>query len=457
VVDNTYLGQVMLSRLPRATHVEVTFAIDADGILAVTAREPRTKRAAQVTIRSSSGLTEEQLESIEARRVARRRRERQRQLKEAAKERERQQKRQQGELVLASEVVPEPEPEPAAPTSGELEFNPPLQSVEPVALAGDDFDDYELPLPEPPLDGALRGEENTHPLTDDSSESGRERLIGITIGERYVVEEYLGGGAMGRVYAARHKVLKKRFAIKMMHPMLATEQDLAQRFVREAQTASSIESDHVVGISDFGQLEDGTSYFVMEYLDGPTLSRFIKEHAPMDVELIREIALQIGEGLAAAHAQQIVHRDLKPDNVTVTARSDRPVFCKILDFGIAKVLSGTTSGPRTMAGSVIGTPYYMPPEQVEGEEVDARSDLYSLGVVLFEMATGRRPFNQSSAAAVMHSHKYDPPPSIRELRRGQPLPGPLEEIILCLMAKDRRERFQSANELIEALRAIAGE
>jgi serine/threonine-protein kinase len=213
----------------------------------------------------------------------------------------------------------------------------------------------------------------------------------------------------------------------------------------------------VVGISDFGQLEDGTSYFVMEYLDGPTLSRFIKEHAPMDVALIREIALQIGEGLAAAHAQQIVHRDLKPDNVTVMARPDRPVFCKILDFGIAKVLSGTTSGPRTLAGSVIGTPYYMPPEQVEGEEVDARSDLYSLGVVLFEMATGRRPFNQSSAAAVMHSHKYDAPPSIRELRRGQPLPGALEEIILCLMAKDRRERFQSANELIEALRAIAGE
>ncbi|MFP6685076.1 MAG: serine/threonine-protein kinase, partial [Polyangiaceae bacterium] len=255
----------------------------------------------------------------------------------------------------------------------------------------------------------------------------------------------VGEGGMGRVYLAHHKIIGKPIAVKILHPELARDKEAVGRFVREAKAASSIGNPHIVDISDFGELDDGSTYFVMEYLDGEPLADLMERHGRLDHNLVYDIVLQLCDGLAAAHAQQIVHRDLKPENITLIKQGDRENFCKILDFGIAKVSTNTSK--LTKAGSVFGTPHYMAPEQAAGAAVDHRADIYALGVMMYEMVAGELPFNADNFMGILTQHMYKAPVPIRALLHAPECPPGLEAIILKCLSKQADARYQTAPDL----------
>jgi len=210
-----------------------------------------------------------------------------------------------------------------------------------------------------PTAGGPHAPSAPQPVRQPSSTS--EAYIGTLIDGRYQVESLLGEGGMGVVYSARHKVIDKRVAIKVLRADMAREQEITERFLQEARAASSIGNPHIIDISDFGQLDDGSTYFVMEYLDGKPLGRLLEETRPLPVARLLNIARQIADGLAAAHQRGIVHRDLKPDNIYLIRRGSEADFVKILDFGIAKVLN---SSRHTRTGVFKGKIAYCSPEQV---------------------------------------------------------------------------------------------
>lgn len=272
---------------------------------------------------------------------------------------------------------------------------------------------------------------------------GKDPYLGTTFDKRYKIEQIIGEGGMGFVYLARHKVIDKKVAVKVLRNDMARDRENLDRFLQEARAASSIGNPHIVDISDFGDLPDGSTYFVMEYLDGGSLSRLIDRDKPLSTERICHIALQLTDGLSAAHASGIVHRDLKPDNVILVPRGPDEEFVKILDFGIAKVMS--TAEKLTVAGAVFGTPHYMSPEQAAGNPVDHRTDVYSLGIMLYEMASGALPFNADNFMAILSQHMYQAPTPIREVAPGCS-PG-LEAVILKCLSKKPEARYQTMDEL----------
>ena len=305
------------------------------------------------------------------------------------------------------------------------------------------------------LPNALKGE-RPHSIADDPT--GDDPHIGTTISDRYVVDDVLGEGGMGKVYLAHHKVIDKKQAIKILHAELVKDKEAVGRFVREAKAASSIGNPHIVDISDFGETADGSTYFVMEYLDGFTLGDLLEERHCLPVDLILDIALQLTDGLAAAHEQEIVHRDLKPENVTIIKRGQQDHFCKILDFGIAKVSTRVTTEKLTMAGAVFGTPHYMSPEQAAGAAVDLRTDIYSLGVMLYEMISGELPFNADNFMGILTQHMYKAPVPIRALVSAPDCPPGLEAIVLKCLSKKPDGRYRTMVELADDLRRLsAGE
>ena len=278
-------------------------------------------------------------------------------------------------------------------------------------------------------------------------------LVGQTIGGRYRIDRLLGEGGMGAVYEAEHTLMHKRVAVKVLHAEMSQMSEVVARFEREAMAASHIEHPNVATATDFGKLDDGAFFLVLEFVEGQSLREAIKK-GPFPAPRAVRVARQIASALSRAHGLGIVHRDLKPENVMLVARDGDEDFVKVLDFGIAKVPVGdiapkSTAGEKalTQVGMIYGTPEYMPPEQALGQEVDRRADLYSLGVILFEMLAGKRPFDDESRVKLLGMHITAPvPPLPAELQ----VPADLEALIQKLLAKDPKDRLQEARDAIEA-------
>ena len=278
-----------------------------------------------------------------------------------------------------------------------------------------------------------------------------EELVGQIVEGRYRVERIVGKGGMGTVYAVRHIVVGKVAAMKVLKTGVERADGVLQRFVREAQTANLVKSRHIVEITDFGQLTNGLFYVVMELLEGEDLTRAMKPGKLGRADLVH-IFVQVAEALALAHAKGIVHRDLKPDNVFLVNEGGDPRFVKLLDFGIAKVMAGdnATAG-LTETGVILGTPYYMSPEQARAEVVDHRSDIYALGVMMYRAFTGRLPFVADSTMGVLTRHLTETPELPSRLNNVDPA---TERMIMRCMEKRREARYQSMTEVADALRSL---
>ncbi len=275
-------------------------------------------------------------------------------------------------------------------------------------------------------------------------------LIGRRLDGRYRIESRLGEGGMGIVYAAKHEVLGSRVALKILRSDASRDDEAIARLEREAQAASAIGSEHIVDVRDFGQLEDGSTFIVMELVEGRDLFSLIQD-GPIEWRRARKIALQLCDALAAAHERGIVHRDLKLENILLTTRRGVADFVKVLDFGIAKVQGGAKI---TVAGRVMGTPEYMSPEQCAGGSVDHRTDVYSLGVVLYEMITGSLPFEDPDLAKLLRMQMTEKPVPPSQRVPDLDIPLGLEAAILRCLAKDPDSRFASMNELADALEEL---
>jgi eukaryotic-like serine/threonine-protein kinase len=311
----------------------------------------------------------------------------------------------------------------------------------------------------PPASGAIAHASTAVPELLDGSEMVEaspakvDAYVGKTIDGRYIVDRVLGEGGMGVVYAARHRVIAKRVAIKVLRGEMAADREANERFLQEARAASAIGNPHIVDISDFGQLPDGSTYFVMEFLSGKTLSGLFSEaKGAMPVPRLSHIAKQIAQGLAAAHAANIIHRDLKPDNVMLITHGSEKDFVKILDFGIAKV--GAATKKMTRAGSVFGTPHYMSPEQAAGTVVDHRTDIYALGVMLYEMASGKVPFDADNFMGILTQHMYKAPVPIRALVPEVDVPAGLDAIVLKCLTKKPEGRYANMEQLVVDLEKL---
>jgi serine/threonine-protein kinase len=284
-----------------------------------------------------------------------------------------------------------------------------------------------------------------------------DALVGQTLASKYRIEERISEGGMGTVYRATHILMEKAVAIKVLHPSLAADDKIVARFTREAKAASRISNPHALNVTDFGDSENGIVFLVMEYLRGKTLKEVIRGEGPMPLARVVEVTRQICGALDAAHAEGVVHRDLKSDNIMLEEVAGGNDWAKVLDFGIAKILE--TEGPDpelTAPNLIIGTPQYMSPEQCsQASGIDARSDIYSLGIILYEMLVGHVPFTGESATAIMLKHLQEPPPSVLDERKD--LPPAVGEVIARALSKLPEERQASAGELAEALASAAAE
>ena len=280
--------------------------------------------------------------------------------------------------------------------------------------------------------------------------------IGTLLAERYRIDSLLGEGAMGKVYAAEHVMMHKRLAVKVLHRELTVVPELVARFEREAMAAANIDHPNIAGATDFGKLEDESVFIALELVEGVCLRDAIAK-GPIPLRRALHITRQIAAALGAAHALSIIHRDLKPENVMLVERNGDPDFVKVLDFGVAKVPIGDPSGGPgaiTRVGTVFGTPEYIPPEQALGQPSDGRADLYSLGVMLFEMLTGVRPFTSTSKVNLVGMHLSEPVPKIRERAPGLDVPEGVENLVARLLKKSASERPAHASEVVKTIDAL---
>ena len=298
-------------------------------------------------------------------------------------------------------------------------------------------------------------------LGEPSQRDRGDPFIGSTLSGGYRVTHLIGVGGMGRVYGAEQVALGRTVAVKVVHPHLAHDELAAARFLNEARAASRLSHPNSVAIFDFGRTSDGHSYIVMEHLRGRDLGRVAHEEGPLPLRRIVDVLRQTLAALEEAHALGIVHRDLKPDNVVLEPLRSGLDCVKVVDFGLAKFLQSDApaSGGRalTQPGIVCGTPEYMSPEHGRGDPLDGRSDLYAVGVMLFELLTGRVPFCSDSATKTLLMHLTEPAPDPREVAPQRNIPAPFAELVLRTLAKSRDDRFQDARALSDALMSVWAE
>lgn len=290
----------------------------------------------------------------------------------------------------------------------------------------------------------------------DVVQSGTNPMIGRTLAGGYVILDVIGEGAMGKVYRAEQRALRRTVAIKIVHPRLLSDTAVTTRFLNEARAISQINHPHVVGVIDFGKTPEEVPFIVMEYLRGKCLDRVLNEEGLLAPRRITALATQVLAALGEAHALGLVHRDLKPANVMVERLRNGSDFAKVLDFGLARMLAGADSSPEkrlTGQGVVFGTPAYMAPEQAAAGEVDARSDLYAVGAILYELISGKAPFeDQNSYRLLLARLKSDPIPV--NLVANRTLPRGLAEATMRALAREPAMRFQSADEFAAALAEV---
>ena len=301
-----------------------------------------------------------------------------------------------------------------------------------------------------PNDGTALASPDTVPSTLPNNPKETDSLAGKLIAGRYQILARLGEGGMGAVYKAEQTMMNRTCAIKIMNPAYTQDHDAVSRFHREAQMSSKLDHPHAIHIYDFGNTEDGLLYLVMEFVEGQTLSSLLKQSGPLSLERTMTIARQAAAALEAAHKLNIVHRDLKPDNIMIAHR-DNSDWVKVLDFGIAKVSGEDHRWDVTKAGMVIGTPLYMSPEQLSGDRLDPRSDIYSFALIIYQMLTGGLPFTGDNAQAVMVKRLTETPLPMATVNPRVSISATVENAIMQGLARNRDHRPYDVGTFLQLL------
>jgi serine/threonine protein kinase len=292
------------------------------------------------------------------------------------------------------------------------------------------------------------------------SQNAAGDLVGSIIADRYHVLKKLGEGGMGTVYLAEHVKMGRKSAVKVMNPGMVNDADAISRFNREAANASRINHPNVAAVYDFGETSEGLIYLAMEFVEGPALTNVIKEQGALDPLRAADLTRQAADALAVAHDMGIVHRDLKPDNIMVAKNRDGSDCAKVVDFGIAKAANNEAQ-KVTKTGLVVGTPEYMSPEQLAGDKMDGRSDIYSLALVAFNMMTGKLPFPAETVQESMIMRLTDKPRQLAEMKPDVPWSGEVQAVLDKALERDAAERYQSASDfgrqLFKAVQNMSGE
>jgi serine/threonine-protein kinase len=283
---------------------------------------------------------------------------------------------------------------------------------------------------------------DTHPdATAYGGQAQHDPMIGRWVLDQYIVRSRIAEGGMGAVYLAEQPAIGRNAIIKIVHPWLGRDEKMARRFGAEARAAAKLQNPHIVSIYNYGKMADGTLFIAMEHLSGITLAELVASERRIEPARAVAIATQVCEALAEAHRRGVVHRDLKPTNIMLVRRGSGPDFVKVLDFGIAKL----DGNEVTATGALVGTPRYMAPEQLQGHPVDGRADIYTLGLVLYEMLTGRPPFEADTPAAYMQMQLNQQPPPMVQACPGIDVPPALEACVMRALAKAPYQRPQSAD------------
>lgn len=280
-------------------------------------------------------------------------------------------------------------------------------------------------------------------------------LVGRELDTKYNIEFLLGAGGMGTVFKARHKFIGNEVAIKVIHPEMAVDKNVEERFLREARAAATIDHINAIRVSDFGKVGD-MLYLVMEFIQGESMKEYLERKQQLELSETVHIMNQVAAALDIAHSFQIIHRDLKPDNIMFKTGLKGERIVKVVDFGIAKIKSSSDDGSISItgAGTILGTAKYMSPEQCQAAPIDHRSDIYSLGVIVYEALTGQCPYGDANGMQVIVKHIIEPPPTPRSLNPN--IPEPVEKVILKALAKQPNARYSTAGEFTTDLTTAAG-